>query len=320
MLVLNLLFFIVSCFVLVQSSGLVIKALSKISTYFRVNEFAVGFIVVAVSTSLPELFVGVTSAFTGNTDLALGNVIGANILNLTLVIGIAVLLSKGIRIRSSVIKKDFIYMIAIIFLPLLLMWDQKLSRFDGIVLIIVFIFYIWQMVRQEHRFKKNFDFVEKRELRKHILYAIIGLVILLASANYVVLFAGKLSTDMGLPQLLIGLIILSLGTSLPELIIDAKAVLAKHQEIAVGDTIGSVVTNSTLVLGVTALIHPIQTDFFFFFTSALFLVIISFIFLTFAESEKGINWKEGLSLIMLYVFFIIIQTYITMLRSSPVPA
>ena len=317
MLILNLVFFIVSCFVLVQSSGLVIKALSKISTYFRVNEFAVGFIVVAVSTSLPELFVGVTSAFTGNTDLALGNVIGANILNLTLVIGIAVLLSRGIRIRSSVIKKDFIYMMAVILLPLFLMWDKKLSRFDGLVLIAVFVFYIWQMIRQEHRFKKSFDFVEKKELRKNILFAFIGLVILMASANYVVLFAGKLSVDMNLPQILIGLIILSLGTSLPELIIDAKAVLAKHQEIAIGDTIGSVVTNSTLVLGVTALIHPIETDVFFFFTSALFLVIISFVFLTFGESERGISWKEGLSLILLYVFFIIIQIYITLLRTVP---
>jgi cation:H+ antiporter len=178
----------------------------------------------------------------------------------------------------------------------------------------VFVIYIWQMVRQEHKFKKAFDFVHKKEMGNQILITLISLVVLMISANYVVLFATNLSVDLNLPAILIGVIILSLGTSLPELVLNARATMSHHPEIAVGDTLGSVITNSTLVLGVTALIHPIETDVFFFFTSAFFLVIISFVFITFGESENGFSWKEGLSLIMLYVFFIVIQTYITLLR------
>jgi len=316
MLWLNLLFFVLSCLVLVQSSTFVVRSLSRIAEYFRINEFAVGFIVVAVSTSLPELFVGVTSAFSGNNELALGNVIGANIINLTLIIGIAALLAKGIRIRSKVIKKDFIYMVAIIMVPLLLMWDKALQWYDGLILIAIFVLYIWQMIRQEHRFRKRIDFVHKKEVGRQVLIGLISLVVLMVSANFVVIFATKLSVDMNIPAILIGLILLALGTSLPELILDTRAVIEKHQELAVGDTLGSVITNSTLVLGVSALIHPIQTDVFLFFTSALFLVIIAFVFITFGESERGISWKEGLSLIMLYLFFIIVQTYMTLLRNG----
>jgi cation:H+ antiporter len=280
-----------------------------------VNEFAVGFIVVAVSTSLPELFVGVTSAFSGTNELALGNVIGANIINLTLIIGIVALISKNIRIRSKVIRKDFIYMVAIIMVPLLLMWDKVLQWYDGLILIAVFVLYLWQMIKQEHRFSKVFDFVQKKEMGRHITIGMISLVVLMVSANFVVIFATKLSVDMNMPPILIGLILLSLGTSLPELILNSRAALEKHQELAIGDTLGSVITNSTLVLGVSALIHPIQTDVFFFFTSALFLLIIAFVFITFGESDRGISWKEGLSLLLLYVFFIIVQTYITLLRA-----
>ncbi len=319
MLALDLLFFVLSCLVLVQSSTFVVRSFSKIAEYFKINEFAVGFIVVAVSTSLPELFVGVTSAFSGTNELALGNVIGSNIINLTLIIGIAALLAKGIKIRSKVIKKDFIYMVAIIIVPLLLMWDKALQWYDGLILLAIFVLYIWQMIKQEHRFRKKIDFVPKKEMGRQITIGIISLIVLMVSANFVVIFATNLSADMNLPPILIGLILISLGTSLPELILNARAALDHHQELTIGDTLGSVITNSTLVLGVSALIHPIETDVFFFFTSAIFLVIIAFVFITFGESERGISWKEGLSLLMLYVFFIIVQTYITTLRTgSPV--
>lgn len=318
MLWLNLIFFVLSCIVLVQSSSFVVKSLSKIAEFFKVNEFAVGFIVVAISTSLPELFVGVTSAFSGTNEMSLGNVIGANIINLTLTIGIAALLSKNIRIKSKVIRKDFIYMVAIMVVPLLLMWDKMLDWYDGLILIGIFVLYIWQMIKQEHRFRKRIEFVNRKEVHRHIVIGVVSLAILMLSANFVVAFATKISLDMNLPTILIGLILISLGTSLPELILNAKSALEHHQELAIGDTLGSVIVNSTLVLGVSCIIHPIHADMFLFFTSALFMMIISFVFITFGESDKGLSWKEGLSLLMLYVFFIITQTYITLLRNSAV--
>ncbi|OGM02720.1 hypothetical protein A3K72_02200 [Candidatus Woesearchaeota archaeon RBG_13_36_6] len=204
-------------------------------------------------------------------------------------------------------------MMGFILLPLLLMLDKKVSRLDGLILIVAFVAYIWQLTRQERKFKKLEDHVNKKEAAFYMLLTLIGIIILLVSANFVVKFATLLSIDLMLPPIFIGLFVVSLGTSLPELIFETKSVISKHEELAIGDLIGSVVTNSTLVLGLTALIFPVSADIFLFFTSSIFMVLIAFIFMTFAESDKGISWKEGVSLILLYIFFVVIESYIRML-------
>ncbi|MBS1267200.1 MAG: Sodium/calcium exchanger MaX1 [Candidatus Woesearchaeota archaeon] len=310
MLVLHLVLLLISCFVLVKSSSLLVRALSKISAFVGLNEFAIGFIIMAISTSLPELFVGITSGIENNSALALGNVIGSNILDLTIVIGIVTLLARGIKIKSKLIKKDIFYMLGMVILPILLMIDEKLGRIDGVILLGVFGLYIWQMLKQERRFSKKMNEVKKIEAVRWLVVAVISIIVLMISADFVVEFGTKISIELFLPPILVGIFIVSFGTSLPELIFESKAVLEKHEELAIGDLIGSVISNSTLVLGVTALISPIKANFILFFSGALFMVLISFIFMTFAESEKGISWKEGISLILLYVFFVIIEAYI----------
>jgi len=310
MLILDIVLLILSCFVLVKSSSLLVKALTKVSGFLGFNEFTIGFIIMAISTSLPELFVGITAALENNPALALGTVIGSNILDLTIVIGIVTLLVKNIKIKSKLIKKDVLYMLGLVMLPVLLMLDQKLGRIDGAILLTVFMLYIWQMIKQERKFHKKIAKVKKIEAVRWLVVAIVSIFVLMISADFVVQFGTSLSIELLLPPLLVGIFIVSLGTSLPELIFEAKAVLEKHEELAIGDLIGSVITNSTLVLGVTALITPIQAEFLLFFSGALFMVLIAFIFMTFAESDKGISWKEGVSLIFLYIFFVIIEAYI----------
>ena len=313
MLIINLILFIIACSVLVKSSSLMVRSLSKISHHLRINEFAIGFIIMAVSTSIPELFVGVTSAIEKNPALAIGTVIGSNILDLTIIIGIVALLSRGVKIRSKIIKKDILYMMAIVLLPVFLMVDREISRMDGLILLGVFVVYIWQLTRQERKFKRTVDHVKSREAMFYALIALVGVIILLISASFVVKFATLLSIDLVLPPIFIGLFVISAGTSLPELIFETKAVISRHEELALGDLIGSVITNSTLVLGITALIYPISADLFLFFTSAIFMVLIAFIFMTFAESDKGVSWREGVALIFLYIFFVIIESYIKMI-------
>lgn len=310
MLIVNIILFALSCGVLVKSSGLLVKSILKIAHHIGINEFAIGFIVMALSTSLPELFVGITSAIAGRPELALGTVIGSNILDLTIVIGVVTLLARGVKIKSKIIRKDIIYMVGIVILPLLLAIDKKISRIDGVILLSVFALYMWQLTRQERKFKKKIDNVSKKESAFYSLLTIAGVFILLISSNYVVKFATTLSLDLMLPPIFIGLFIISLGTSLPELLFETKAVISKHEDLAIGDLLGSVIINSTLVLGVTALIMPIPVNLLLFFTSAIFLVLIAFIFMTFAESDKGITWKEGMALILLYVFFVVIESYI----------
>ena len=324
MLVVNLILFIVACIVLSQSSTFVVKSLAKISYYLKLNEFTIGFILVAVATSIPETFIGIMSALDNIPILSVGNVLGSNIIDLTLITGIGALLARKISVESKIIRKDMIYMFLIAVLPAVLLMDhyiwhwfglfpnmvQGLSRIDGIILLSVFVFYIYKLVRQESRFSRTVEYTSRKEATKYALLFLVALVFLLGSSKYVIEYAKVLSEELNITPLLIGIFLISLGTTLPELTFTVKSVMSMHESMAIGDIIGSVIANSTLVLGVTAIITPITVNSLIFLTSTLFMIFSAFIFLTFAESESGISWREGISLIMLYFLFVIVETYI----------
>lgn len=321
---LDLLFFVLACVILSQSSTYLVKSLSKISSFLKLNEFVIGFILVAVATSLPETFIGIMGALEGTPGFSIGNVIGSNIIDLTLITGIGALLARKITIESKIVKKDMIYMFGIVILPVILMMDHffwrwlglfkdmtpGLSRLDGVILLLVFIYYMYVLVKQESKFSKTIESTSRNEVIKYFLLFLLTLALLLISSNYVIDYAKLLSVDLNLSPLLIGIFLISIGTTLPELTFTVKSVFAKHESMAIGDIVGSVITNSTLVLGITAAIHPITVDIAIYLTSTLFMLFSSFIFLTFSESDNGITWKEGISLLMLYFLFIMIEAYL----------
>lgn len=312
MLLTNLILFLVFCLTLVVSGSLLVRTLSKITSFLRVSEFLAGFVIMAFSTTIPELFVGITSALAKNPALALGTVIGSNIADLTIVVGIIIVLAKGIDTKSKFMKRDSLYMFFIAALPMVLMFiGNKLSRIDGAILITVFIGYTYFLIKERTRFRKEIeDNVKRKEIILDVFLFCLSLVVLFFSAKFLVKYAGLLAIELFLPPILIGIFLVALGTSLPELIFGTRAVLTNHPDMALGDIIGAVVVNSTLVLGVVALIYPITANFLMFLSSAVFMVIICFLFATFVESGKRLYWKEGVSLIMLYVFFILIEFYI----------
>lgn len=285
------------------------KSLTKVGFYLKLSEFVVGFIIVAFATSLPELFVGIISAFENTPELALGTIIGSNIVDLTLVIGIAAILKREIKVETKAVRTDTLYMFAITLMPLILMINRKITKLDGVILIIAFILYVRRLFKQERRFRETIDHVPRKEFVKWVGHATVGLLLLLVSAEILVNVTSDIATDFSVPPMLIGLFLIAFGTSLPELMFEAKAVLLKHQYIALGDLIGSVIANTTLVLGITAILssQPIVPDFMLFITSAVFMVIVAFMFMTFVDVEKHIHWREGIALILLYVLSVIVE-------------
>jgi cation:H+ antiporter len=311
MVITNLILLLLACLVLIVSAELLVKSLKKIAGFLRVSEFVVGFILMALATSLPELFVGISSALNKNSALSLGNVIGANILNLTLVMGIIILLGNGITIKNKRTKKDSLYMVALASLPLILMLiGNSLSRIDGMILIAAFLTYSILLYRKQRLKSKEFTMIEKRwEPVAYTVLFIFGLLALFFSSHFVVKYASSLSIELNFPPIFIGLFLISIGTTLPELIFGTRAVLGGNTEMALGDQIGSVIANATFILGVAAIIFPIKADLILFFTSGIFMIIVAFLFATFVESGNKLSLKEGISLIMLYVFFVIIEFY-----------
>ncbi|TKJ17115.1 hypothetical protein CEE44_01095 [Candidatus Woesearchaeota archaeon B3_Woes] len=308
----NFLLFALSCLVLLVSGSFLIKSLSKIAAFLRMSKFVVSFIIVGMATSLPELFVGISSALAGQPEISLGNVIGSNIANLTIILGIPLLLARGIAIKSKTVRKDSLYMFGISLLPLILMAiGESLSKLDGIILIVFFLFYSALLIKQKKKFTKPIDnHIGRSEIVGNVFLFIVSALFLYYSAKFTVKYASLISIDLALPPIFVGLFIIALGTSLPELVVGFHALKKNQEDIILGNIMGSVVANSTLVLGVTALIFPITTNLVIFFTSISFMILASFLFMIFIEAGKKIYWKEGVILIIIYVLFIMVQSYI----------
>ncbi|MEA3255082.1 MAG: hypothetical protein U9Q22_04530 [Candidatus Altiarchaeota archaeon] len=313
--------------VLLGSTYVLLKTLVRITASLVFTEFIVAFILMGVIFSLPQLSVGVYSALEQSTSLALGSVIGSNIVDLTLIIGVIVLLTRGIKVESEEIISNAAYMYALVILPMALMLidlpltgKATLSQFDGCILILAFFLYVLKQMRVTKEYVREFVCdVSTTEFITNVIVVLLGLPLLFISAYFVVDHGVLLSAELLLPLMLIGLFMVSFGTSLPKLNIESRLVLTGHKEMALAGLIGSVVTNSTLVLGLTALIYPIQpagSDFFLFLTSGFFMLIAAFLFLMFIDSEKSISWQEALSLIFLYISFVIVEFIIESLQHS----
>lgn len=312
MLLISILYFVLSCAALIVSGIFLVKSLTKLAHFLEIPEFSAAFIIMALATSTPELFVGISSALSGSPELSLGNVLGANIIDLTLITGILVLFSREIKIKTQKIGKDIYFMLAAILLIIILYAiGSALSRTDGALLIFFFAFNIIRKLRKRKKFRKKLKHrVKKGHVILNSFIFLIAIVGLIFSAKYVVEYASNLAIELNLPKIIIGLFILSVATTLPELVFGISAIKLKHKIMSIGDLIGAVVTNSTLVLGIVSIISPIKTEILPFLTSAIFLFIVGFIFVTFIKTGKKLERMEGISLILIYVLFVIIEFFI----------
>jgi len=312
MLTLNLLTFTISCAFLILSGIYLVKSLSKISRILGISEFSAAFIIMAFATSIPELFVGVSSALSGTPALSLGNIIGANIIDLTLVTGIIAISATKIRFKSRRIGTDTEFMLlSILTLIILYVIGGGLSRIDGFLLICLFSVHVYRIFKKRHRYKGKIKHSGEHSRRLiWLLIFLLALVGLFISSGFVVTSAKSLAVDLNFPNILIGIFLLGIATTLPELVFGISAVRLRHKVMAIGDQIGTVVANSTLIIGIVAMISPISAEATPFLISALFMFISAFIFVTFIKTGHQLEKIEGISLIMIYVLFIIIEFFV----------
>jgi cation:H+ antiporter len=302
--------FLLACALLVVAGTILVKTLSRIAAFLKLNEFIAAFIIMAFCTSLPELFIGISSALAGKPTFSLGNVIGSNIVDLTLIAGIAIVLAKGIDIKGGLIRREVYGMVLLAALPMVLMFiGKELSRLDGLILLGVFAVYFYEMITSKHaRFQKKMSEKDSHWVALGIfLLFLISAAGLFFTAKMVVHYGTELAVSLNLPPIIIGLFFVALGTSLPDLTFSLRAVMAKHSTLAIGDLVGAVVVNSTIVLAVTALIAPITNSFLVFVTSAAFMIAITFLFATFVASGDRLTWREGVSLILFYAVFLLVE-------------
>jgi cation:H+ antiporter len=298
--------FLVALFILMWAAGKLVSNLQKVSNYLRISVYVIAFILMGFITSIPELFLGITSAINKVPVYSLGNIIGANIANICLVLGIGAILIKGLQVKKEVTKEDSIYMLIIAILPLILILDGILSRADGIVLVGFFVFYMTRLLHQNKIPKAERKEVSKKELAINIALFVISIYLLFFSSQIMISSGLSISTSLNFPIILIG-IFSAVGTTLPELLFTMKSVVAYKGEMALGNVLGSVVVNSSLILGIVAIIYPIVlVNISLVLLSAIFLIFSLLLFTIFSRTGETINLKEALILIFVYLLFIFI--------------
>lgn len=306
---------LISLAVLVKSADWTVKSGVRIAHKFGVSEFAAGFVAIAIGTSLPELVVSVMASLGNQGELALGNVLGSNIADVTLVLGALAVLKGRIRVTSRFVKRDVYFILPVVLLPVLFGIDGLISRFEGLVLLTIFFYYLHVMLKQSHAFKSTAD-MSLEEMRHPWVWLPIGVAGVVFSADYLIDAFMVISETFGLPMFFMGLTVVALGTSLPELAVELRAIHSAHEYIALGDILGSVVANTTLVIGVAALINPLPTPAFRFLGSVMFMVTSVFLCTLFLESKLDLDRREGIALLLVYLTFLISEIDLELLASS----
>ncbi|MFC1754563.1 sodium:calcium antiporter [Thermoproteota archaeon] len=308
---LTILTFVASLLVVAVSANWIIRASSNLAKQFGVSTYFIGFTIIAVGTSLPEMVTGVFASLADQGNLVLGNVLGANLLNATVVIGLAAIIGRKINIGGRLFKtfdETLLMSLGILIVPFLIGMDGVLSRGDGILLVVVFAFYVGKLYEsvaaESHR--KNIIW---GQLVKDFIFLAIAIPALLLGAHFFVGAASSIATGAGLSVFIIGLTIVSIGTTLPEMVVQLTSVLKHKGSVGFGDSIGSILSNITLVLGVAAIIRPIVFEPSLFLTAASFMFMATFVALLFLH-RRAITWKEGLALILIYVTFLVSEVFL----------
>lgn len=306
---LDLLYIILGLLILVLGGNWLLKAAVALSLRLQIPKIVIGMTVVSFATSAPELIVSIKAALDGFPDLSLGNVIGSNIANLGLVLGITLLLGS-IQVTKSFYKTDWpvMFLASLIFFAFLYI-DGQLVFWEGLVMFSLLLLFLWYLLRfQEHAVIDELPEDDvPLPLHKTLMFTVLGGLGLWGGSELLISGAVGLATFFGVSERVIGITIVSVGTSVPELATSVIAVIKKEKAISLGNLLGSNIFNIFAVLGITAMITPVQvmdkalleSDIYWMLGFA-FLVLP----LVFVPSKMKLGWRDGLILLTAYVAFI----------------
>lgn len=302
---------------LIKGADFFVEGSSKIARLLKVPPMLVGLTIVAFGTSSPEATVSIIAALEGSSAVSLGNVIGSNIFNITLVVGITAFLNP-LKVESETIRKEIPFTLLGSVALWVLISDIALqgeganiiTRSEGIILLLffaIFLYYIFEVARN-NREKGNVDTGDTTGVTwgKNILFTLGGLAGIIFGGDLVVSNATDIALSIGMSETLVGLTIVAVGTSLPELITSITAALKKESEIALGNIVGSNIFNILLVIGASATISPLAVDSKIFF-DLIFMILFTIVLLIFSRSRYKISKKEGAILAVVYIAYL---TYI----------
>jgi cation:H+ antiporter len=310
----QLIFLFAGIVILVQGGAWAVRVLIALAHFLNISEYVLSFVLMSLATTLPELFIGITSAVSGEPLLSLANAVGSNIVNLSFILGIVVV-GAGMFKVSEISSRDAWLTFLLAASPVALLLDGTLSRLESAILIGLFIFYLNRLVewRAFFRHERPDDLGGNRifslgAFLKNILKFSAAAGLLIVGAALTTYGAKNLIENFGLSETILGFFVIAVGTSLPELTFALRASLFRHEQLSLGNLVGASVVNSTLVLGLTGVIapfriaHPAE-----FWIGGITMIIVLFLANIFLRSRKVLTRKEGIALVFVYLVFILLQ-------------
>lgn len=304
-------------FILACSLALIMKGATMATKYaallaegFRLSKYLVGFIVISVISVLPETFIAVNSAMEGIPSFGLGTLFGSNIVDMTLVFAIILTLAgRGLKVEGKILKNRRLYPIFLL-LPLIMGLDGFFSRSDGLALVIIGGIFYYLAIKDgvDNTFTTNGN-----NRIKNILLLLLGMALLLVGSNYTVSSAVALAQDMGINPVLIGMLIVGIGTTIPEMFFALKSIKKDDDSLAIGDILGTVLADATIVVGIVAMISPFAFPKTIIYITGFFMVSASFLLFKFMYSGRTLTKKEAYFLFIFWLVFVLTEFFVNKL-------
>jgi len=302
----NFVIFVIAMGVLIWGADLLIEQSERIALKFKIPEFIIGATLIALGTSLPEMAASVAASMDAKADIAIANVIGSNILNITLVLASVFLISRNINPKRDFFAKDSTWALVPVLVFILMILDGVISRFDAILLLLLMGAYLLFLVQDAKSIP--LDEIDKVDVShfswiKTIAILLGGFILVIIGAHFTVESASEIAKSFGISEWVIGIIMISFGTSLPELVVSVSAAMKGKVDMAIGNIIGSNMANTTVVIGSAALVNPmgINTHTYIFDIATMIVATLLLVFIT---ANKLYNKSAGISLIIVLGLFL----------------
>lgn len=292
--------------IIVKAADYLVTGITHYSEKLGLSDYIVGMLIVGLTASTPELVSSIMGMTAQEPGVIFGTILGSNISGVALVLAVFALVGRKINLKSKVLKKTEMIIFIFSIVPFLLLVDGTLSRIDGIILVLLYISFtvvLWIKEGELGSIKKQ---IKLKNIYKDALLFILALAAMLLSARWLVFSSISASNLLNIKPYYVSLIVLGIGATIPDITVGIRALLKGHQDVGIGDSLGSMLTKILLFLGVAAIIQPLAIEFSMLLVAVVFTVIIMGV--TFYFTEKGsMNWKHGLLMLLLYIGFIIVE-------------
>jgi len=300
--------FVVAMATLIWGADLLVQESEKIALEFNISEFVIGATLIALGTSLPEMAASIVASLDGKPQIAIANVIGSNILNITMVLGTIFIITKSINPDRDFFAKDSYWALVPVFVFILMILDGEISRFDAVMLLILMSAYILFLVKEakviiEDQIDDIIEEKDKFKWFKTLPLIALGLIFVIVGANFTIESASNIAKGFGVSEWIIGIVMISLGTSLPELVVSITASIKGKVDMAIGNIIGSNMANTTIVLGASALAKPMSVDISNYMFDVITMLIATLI-LVFLTANRLYSKPAGISLFVILAIFL----------------